>query len=235
MQDPQGERPIQSHLALGLVTQMRNRTKQLHKIAERSGVIAAIFNGKIVPLQYALYLRNLFAAYSEMETALNRERGRPEYKDLVVEQLFRTAALASDLVQIAGHDWEGELPLLPAGEAYAHRVRRAAHSPLLIAHCYTRYLADLNGGQFLRRKLSGVFGPTFQAFAFTAFPNIPVIPEFAQSYRAQLDRSGQNVADWAPIVEEAAIAFSMNIDVSLAVDAIGSRNETKVDTNLATY
>jgi heme oxygenase (biliverdin-producing, ferredoxin) len=133
--------------------------------------------------------------------------------------LYRSARIAADLEALVGPHWETSLPLLRAGEAYANRVGHVAKGALLIAHCYTRILGDLNGGQLMRRRLIQLFGPDFQALAFTAFPEIDDLRAFTATYRNTLDRAGDHLADWAPVVDEAAVAFRMNIVLSMEVQA----------------
>jgi heme oxygenase len=198
---------------------MRRRTTDLHAQAERSGVVAAVLQGRVSKPRYALYLRNLLPAYQAMERALQRNRDRPGYRELAQPALYRSASIVSDLGELAGPDWATALPLLSSGEDYAARVELAATGGGLIAHCYTRSLGDLNGGQILRHRLMQTFGPTFQAHAFTTFPDIPDPREFSQAYRVSLDRAGDCVPDWGSIVNEAAIAFTMNIHLSVEVEA----------------
>jgi heme oxygenase (biliverdin-producing, ferredoxin) len=198
---------------------MRRRTTHLHAQAERSGVVAALLQGRVSQPRYALYLRNLLPAYQAMEQALQQNCDRPGYQELAQPALRRSASIVSDLGALAGPDWATALPLLSSGEEYAARVEFAANDGLLIAHCYTRSLGDLNGGQILRRRLTQTFGPTFQAHAFTTFPGIPDPRGFSQAYRVSLDRAGADLPDWEPIIDEAAIAFTMNIHLSVEVEA----------------
>ena len=100
---------------------------------------------------------------------------------------------------------------------YAERVEEAAAgdgAPLL-AHCYTRYLGDLSGGQIIGRRLEMLFGKSASALVFTAFPGIDDINRFADDFRASLDRAGRRVADPLRILDEAQVAFRMNIDISI--------------------
>jgi heme oxygenase (biliverdin-producing, ferredoxin) len=199
-----------------LAQRMRERTAGLHVQAERSGILAAIVSGHATTSDYALYLRNLHPAYHALEQALLRQRGRPGFSYLARPSLHRGEPIAADLEQLAGPSWRVVLPLLPAGERYAARVARAGSDggELLIGHAYTRFLADLSGGQILRRCLVRLFGADFGATAFTEFPSIASIDEFAAGLRVALNEAGASVGDADHLVEEAAVAFEMNIEVS---------------------
>jgi heme oxygenase (biliverdin-producing, ferredoxin) len=204
----------------GLVQRMRARTAELHARAERSGIVAAILAGHVSQSGYALYLRNLLPAYQAMERALLRSLGRPGIGEIAQPLVYRARSIAEDLANLAGPGWAARLPLLPSGERYATRVAWAGrgHSALLIAHAYTRYLGDLNGGRILRQRLVRLFGPDFRAVAFTEFPGISDVGAFASSFRQALDRAGDRVTDVECLVQEAAIAFEMSIRLSEDVD-----------------
>jgi heme oxygenase len=107
------------------------------------------------------------------------------------------------------------LTLLPEGEHYARRVA-CAGDERLIAHAYTRYLGDLNGGRALRRRLLSLFGSEFPV-SFSAFPAIADIGGFVAGIRAALDEAGRQAVDPDGVVEEAAVAFAMNIRLSEAI------------------
>ncbi len=123
---------------------------------------------------------------------------------------------------MAGRGWPSALPLLAAGWNYAERVRwvGAEDSELLCAHAYTRYLGDLYGGQTLRQHLIRRFGSQFRATAFTEFPAIEEIRSFAAGFGAALDEAGRHVADSRPVIEEAAVAFQLNIALSEEIAAL---------------
>ena len=134
--------------------------------------------------------------------------------------MHRVEAILYDLDRLAGPGWSAGLPLLPAGKRYAARVAWAGDGgELLIAHAYVRYLGDLSGGQILRKCLFRLFGSDFAAAAFTEFRGIAAIGEFVAGFRAAVDAACDSFADPERIVEEAAMAFQMNISISEEVAA----------------
>jgi heme oxygenase len=126
----------------------------------------------------------------------------------------------SDLNTLNGPDWAESIPLLLSGRSYAERVEWAGTGALLLAHCYTRYLGDLNGGQLLQRCLVQSFGPDFKAVAFSRFPEIEDLETFRTTYRRSLDRAGSRLADVEDVVAEAAVAFRLNIQLSIEVGSV---------------
>jgi heme oxygenase len=198
---------------------MRMRTRDLHTRAERSGIIAAIITGQISRLDYAIYLRNILPAYQAMEQALWRQRDQPGIGALAHPSLFRAERILADLDRIAGTGWADALPQVPAGQQYAARVAWAGDGDggMLIAHAYTRYLGDLNGGKILRQHLVRRFGPDFQAVGFLEFPAIADTGAFAATFHAALDVAAGHLADTAGVIQEAAVAFELNIALSQQV------------------
>jgi heme oxygenase len=78
-----------------------------------------------------------------------------------------------------------------------------------------------NGGRVLMRRVLTRFGPDFPAIAFVTFPDIPDLAEFQTAYRRNLDSAGIHLSDSSAVVEEAAIAFQLNIELSRKVNECG--------------
>jgi heme oxygenase len=190
---------------------------ELHAAAEASGIVAELIQGQITRSHYALYLRNLLPAYQAMEASLQRNRGRSIFDGLAHPSLYRADRIVADLRDLSGSDWAESLPLLASGKQYADRVAWVGQSELLIAHCYTRYLGDLNGGRILLQRVLRRFGQNFAAVAFVTFPDIEDMDGFRAAYRRNLDNTGRHLSNPIGVIEEAAIAFQLNIELSYAV------------------
>ena len=209
----------------GVVTSLYLRTKTLHVEAERSGIIRDLLRGEASREGYALLLRNLLPAYQAMEQGLERHLRSPGIGLLAQYRLDRAPAIESDLLAICGTRWSDDLPLLAAGDLYAKRVAKASEGDgsRLIAHAYTRYLGDLSGGQILQRLLARSPGLQPAELTFYDFPRFSDLDALKADYRKALDHAGAVAADRRALVEEAAIAFSLNIDLSCAVQASAPR------------
>ncbi|MGA2125753.1 MAG: biliverdin-producing heme oxygenase [Xanthobacteraceae bacterium] len=205
----------------GLADALRERTRLLHVRAERSGVIRDIMRGQATRYGYALLLRNLLPAYEQMERGLDRHRHAPAVGAVARREVYRARAIADDLAALCGREWSRSLPLLAAGKRYANRTAEAANGDgaRLIAHAYARYLGDLSGGRILRRLLARSLALEPSALSFYDFPGIADTEAFKADYRAALDRAAVAMIDVACVVEEAAVAFRLNIAVSEAVEA----------------
>jgi heme oxygenase len=208
-------------LPVSVVTDLYLRTKALHLEAERSGIIRELLRGSADRNGYILLLRNLLPAYRAMEQGLAHHRKTPGIGALAHYRLDRAPAIKSDLDALCGRSWQDEIPLLPAGERYARRIAEAAQGSgaRLIAHAYTRYLGDLSGGLILQRLLARSLELQPAELSFYDFPRYPDLAALKTDYRAALDRAGNLAGEPEAIVEEGALAFTLNIDLSRAVQA----------------
>lgn len=203
----------------GLLYRFRDGTRALHLQAERSGIIRDLLRGQASRAGYVLLLRNLVPAYHQLEAGLDALRHAPAIEPIARPALYRSGALRSDLVRLCGSDWVGTLPLLPAAERYADRIAAVAagEGGGLLAHAFVRYMGDLSGGQILKRLLARSQGLPLDALSFYDFPDIGDIEAFKAEYRGAIERAALEIADLAPVVEEAAEAFRLNIALSLEV------------------
>jgi heme oxygenase (biliverdin-producing, ferredoxin) len=215
------ERTDRAGLALrpaSLLEALRERTRELHTRAERSGIIADILRGSATRDGYGLLLRNLLPVYQEMERQLARFAGSPPVGTVVRPELERCAALAADLHCFPS---VAEAGMSPAAMRYVDAITSAASGDgsRLIAHAYARYLGDLSGGQIVKRLLMRSLNLPPAALSFYDFPAIPDIAAFKTEYRAAIDRAGDESEDFDAVVEEGALAFELNIDLSNALQA----------------
>ena len=203
-----------------LADALREHTQTWHRRAERSGIIQALLRGQASRMAYALFLRNLLPAYQQLEAALDANRQAPGLRHIARTEVYRASALTADLNALCGGQWPQNLPILPAGRAYAERIARLAAGEALIAHAYVRYLGDLNGGQIIRRQLVRTLDLAPEALQFYAFPAITAVDQFAAEYRLGFDHAGREISQPQAVLAEAGIAFELNIALSDAVAAV---------------
>ncbi len=208
----------------GFAALIRERTKLVHRAAERAGFIADLLHGRATTAGYALFLRNLHPAYAALEPALATWAADPVAGAFADPRLHRLEALAADLSAIAGADWT-TLPVLPEAAAYAAAITAvAAYPSRLVGHAYARYLGDLSGGQILKPLLARMLGLGPEALGFYDFPTFAdlAVPKFA--LRTALDAVPVTSDDGEALCDEAIAAFQHNIAVSEAVQAaLGQR------------
>ena len=203
----------------GFAALIRERTKAVHRAAERAGFIADLLHARATPAGYALFLRNLHPAYAVLEPALAARADHPLAGAFADPGLHRLAALSADLHALAGAEW-ATLPLLPEAAAYAAAITAVAGDPgRLAGHAYARYLGDLSGGQILKPLLARVLGLGPDKLGFYDFPAFADLDAPKRALRAALE-AVEVAGDGAQSVcDEAVAAFRHNIAVSEAVQA----------------
>jgi heme oxygenase len=191
----------------GLADAMRDRTRALHVQAERSGIIGEILRGRASRDGYVLYLRNLLPAYEQLEASIEQQRHLPALAGIARSEIYRSPALRSDLEALGGADWRTSHPVLSAASRYA----AGGDGARLLAHAYTRYLGDLNGGAILGRILARTLALEPGARAFYAFPRIGNLDLFITQYREAIDAAGRTIDTFDAVLGEAESAFRNNI------------------------
>lgn len=202
-----------------LLEALRERTKDLHTRAERSGIIADILHGRASRDGYVLMLNNLLPVYRALEDRLASYAGSPLIGAIVRPELTRAAALQADLKSLSVE--ASTLTVLPATADYVNAIVQASGGDggRLIAHAYARYLGDLSGGQIVKRLLARSLDLPPGALSFYDFPAIDDVATFKAEYRAAIDRAGDEIEDFEAVVEEGAMAFQLNIELSVALQA----------------
>jgi heme oxygenase len=193
-----------------LPERLRLETRDLHAAAERSGVMGDLLHGRLGLASYRAMLRNLHTIYDALEAALDARQADPQVAPLRMPELYRTAALASDLDALdAGGD---ETAVEDAAAAYAGRLAQMARagSPALVAHAYVRYLGDLHGGQALKRVVARTYGLGAEGTSFYEFGDDAEVLVHRAAFRAALAALPVSAADADLIVAEARWAFAQH-------------------------
>jgi heme oxygenase len=198
-----------------LANALRLGTRDLHTMAERTGLMRDMLRGRVERETYCRLLRSLYAIYEELEAGLDRHAGHELISLIQLPGLARGDSLAADLEYLHGPDWKPEIAPAAAAAAYAAHLRTLnLHDPLLlVAHSYVRYLGDLSGGQLLSRvvaealRLPGKAGMQFYLFAE------PGASALAATYRQGLMSMPLDAVTEARIVAEARLAFGWHCNL----------------------
>ncbi|MCL6606499.1 MAG: biliverdin-producing heme oxygenase [Geminicoccaceae bacterium] len=220
----------------GLADALREGTRELHRRAERTGVIAELLAGRVRPTAYLLFAFNLLPVYAALEAALLDQAHLPALGALFRPELARSRPLARDVAVLAERSPATPLRLLAESVTHRRRIETIARTlpERLLAHAYVRYLGDLSGGQVLRRLLARTPGIGPEAVRFYEFPDLDDLPRAKAAYRRAIDEAGAHLLDPAGVIEEAREAFQLTIALARAVDAAspepqaGSRPPSRV-------
>ncbi len=210
---------------------LKTGTEEAHKEAESVHFVKNFIRGKIDRNLYALFVAQMFHVYRRLETELDNHASKNFAACHFPRELNRSEALCEDI-----DFWQGssdEPPISPATQDYLDRITTVAKERplLLLAHAYTRYLGDLSGGKILARVAkralhldSGPDGLT-EGLAFYDFPLLRgSVKSFKDNYRQALNDLEFEDSDEAvrAIVQEANIAFLLNMRLFEELDVIGS-------------
>jgi heme oxygenase len=191
----------------------------VHRAAENVRFVRDFLKGKVPKDSYIELLTSLFHVYKAMERAIANLPAHLRHCDFSV--LRRTETLEADLRYYTGTTAEQTLEVgapSVATRQYIERLERLAiEDPVLIlAHAYTRYLGDLSGGQILARTAVKTYGlPAGKGVAFYNFEEVgtsaPQVKAFKREYRSSLDALRFSARQADALVEEANVAFLMNM------------------------
>ena len=194
-----------------LSQRLKEATADLHRQAERSGLMARLLRGRIDHAAYGRLLRSLLEIYQALEDAFRRHATHRLLAELPLTGLWRSDALRGDIDALRA---SRVAPAAPALE-YAGRLAQLSRDDpaLLAAHAYVRYLGDLHGGQVLRTIVGRALAlHDGDGLAFYALGDAAQVRASVSALRQGFDRIG--LADPAAagrIVAEAREAFARHI------------------------
>jgi heme oxygenase (biliverdin-producing, ferredoxin) len=203
-------------MSVNLATMLREGTKKSHTMAENVGFVKCFLKGVVEKKSYRKLVTSLYFVYSAMEEEMERLKEHPVVSQIYFPELNRKQSLEQDLHFYYGANWREEAQNTKAGKAYVARIREIAQSEpeLLVAHCYTRYLGDLSGGQILKKISQRAMNLTDgEGTAFYEFEDIADEKAFKDKYRAAMDQLPIDQATAERIVDEANAAFGKNMEL----------------------
>ena len=203
-------------MGVNLSTMLREGTKKSHTMAENVGFVKCFLKGVVEKKSYRRLVTSLYFVYSAMEEEMERLKDHPVISKIYYPELNRKQSLEEDLRFYYGANWRDEIKNSPAGKAYVERIREVAKTEpeLLVAHCYTRYLGDLSGGQILKKISQRAMNLTNgEGTAFYEFDRISDEKAFKNKYRQAMDELPIDMATAEKIVDEANAAFGRNMEL----------------------
>ena len=204
-------------MSTSLLHRLRDATATRHGELERHAVMQRILSGRVTRHLYSLYLRNLHPIYAARKGGLAcRGRGRAVIA-FTGPPLFRSPAIARDLVSLVGPDWPAHA-LLPSAREYAANIDVLARErpALLGAHGYVRYLGDLSGGRVVRGRVAAALGLAASTadgggLAFYEFAASPAA--LARQLRVDLEGLSLEEETADAIVAEAVSGFARHAEL----------------------
>jgi len=233
------DQPMPSVLSnpdLPLSSLLRDGTAQAHEIAEKSEGAKLLVSGELDKMEYIRYLMMLWHVYDALEAALEVHSTHPilapTYNPTV---LFRSQRITSDLAVLLNIP-EFNVESHPIHQNFLRSAPDALHTYVdrieelskngdagrLLAHAYVRYLGDLSGGQFIRRRVAKAYNLSLEDGLGTRFYEFNKLDGSEPTTQAD----ARKIKDWyrngmnegvgddrdvkAAIVEEANRVFELN-------------------------
>ncbi|MEA2828327.1 MAG: hypothetical protein QOG43_2766 [Actinomycetota bacterium] len=197
-------------------SELRAATWAHHEQAAESTFLEALVAGRLDRLGYADMVAQHYFIYRVLEEAVGVMSANRVVNGLMSPSLIRLPAIEMDLCALLGEDWAQKVRPNVATEAYCQRLRETCFTwpGGFVAHHYTRYLGDLSGGQYLRRRVAHALQlPGDVGTRFYVFDGIADLEAFKLEYRRQLDAMPWDEAERAAIVNEVALAYRLNMQV----------------------
>ena len=204
---------------------IREATTDVHRQAERAPFLGALLGGKLPIEDYGRMVVQHRAIYEALEAGNDALRDDEVVGGFVDDAVVRLPALQRDVDSVLGPAWAStpQAELVPATIEYCTRLREVAATwPAgWVGHQYVRYLGDLSGGLFIRRRIEQVYGiDAASGTAFYDFPKVPDPDAWKQAYRARLDALPWSVAECDAVIEEILAGYRWNTDL---LEQLGER------------
>ena len=194
---------------------IKNNSNDLHAVAEKTGFLKRLLEGKASTESYAEYLYNLYEVYKAIEVNLEKCKDNKVVKDFVLPEIYR-AELGENL---------NTMKPLASTRAYVARINEIGETApeLLVAHAYTRYLADLFGGRTIYGMVKDLYKIDEEGLNYYKYETLSDGPEmkgFVMNYHNKLNNIELNEEMKERFINEVANSYVYNIAISNELDFI---------------
>lgn len=198
--------------------EIKNRSNVLHKAAESSGFTKRLLNKNANIESYAEYIYNLSYVYEAIENNLNKYKDIEDVKPFVTPEIYRSELIRKDVKAISK---DKEIEVLSSTLAYVDRINSIAEKnpKLLIAHAYTRFLADLFGGRIFYSLLKEHYKMGNESLNYYVYEDLNDIKTYVMNYHAMLNNLKFNDDEKDAFVLEVCNSYIYNIAISNELDA----------------
>lgn len=203
---------------------IKNNSNDLHAVAEKTGFLKRLLEGKASTESYAEYLYNLYEVYNAIEVNLEKCKDNKVVKDFVLPEIYRAEAILKDLKFLLGENLNTMKPLAST-RAYVARINEIGETApeLLVAHAYTRYLADLFGGRTIYGMVKDLYKIDEEGLNYYKYETLNDGPEmkgFVMNYHNKLNNIELNEEMKERFINEVANSYVYNIAISNELDFI---------------
>lgn len=195
---------------------LKETTSVAHEEAEKSSFMIDMLKGRLTKMQYVHFLVQLRYIYKTMEEESERLKDDELHEAVYFPlELYRFDNINADL-NFLDPKWK-KIEILKSTKNYIQRLRDVSskNSVRFLAHTYVRYMGDVSGGQMIKYKLRKVYllPENGDGLKFYNFDNINNIKTFKSLYFSRLNEILEKHENIQDILDEAKIAFKLNIDL----------------------
>ncbi|HAT4321318.1 TPA: biliverdin-producing heme oxygenase [Clostridium perfringens] len=200
------------------IMDIKNNSNDLHAVAEKTGFLKRLLEGKASTESYAEYLYNLYEVYNAIEVNLEKCKDNKVVKDFVLPEIYRAEAILKDLKFLLGENLNTMKPLAST-RAYVARINEIGETApeLLVAHAYTRYLADLFGGRTIYGMVKDLYKIDEEGLNYYKYETLSDGSEmkgFVMNYHNKLNNIELNEEMKERFINEVANSYVYNIAIS---------------------
>ncbi|WP_436524147.1 heme oxygenase (biliverdin-producing) [Actinoplanes sp. HUAS TT8] len=197
-----------------LSTSLRKILAEGFAQARRGRFIQSLANGQVPIGAYAELVAQHWFVYESLELATTAMADDPVAARFCFPELLRIPSLEDDLRFLHGPRWQSRIAALPSTTTYCTRIRSAAFGQAsgYVAHHCTRYLRDLDDGQWLGAAVWEMYNFRRQGYRFFVFEGVN--PELFQArYHQLLDTMPWTPAEQNAFLTEVTTAIRLNLDM----------------------
>ncbi len=204
---------------------IKNNSNDLHSVAEKTGFLKRLVEGKASRETYSEYLLNLYKIYKAIEINLEKNNKNQVVKNFTTQDVYRSEAIYKDLKFLLG-DKINSIKILPSTKAYVARINELGENTpeLLVAHAYTRYLADLFGGRIMYRLIKEFYKIEEEGLNYYKFEALidegQDIKDFIMEYHNKLNNIELSDEMKEKFINEVVNSYIYNISLSNEMDFV---------------
>ncbi|WP_242856947.1 biliverdin-producing heme oxygenase [Paraclostridium sordellii] len=194
---------------------IQQSTKKLHDMAENTGFIKRLVDGNATVESYGEYIYNLYFVYKAIEENLEKHKNDIVLKEFITPEVFRAESLLKDSKFLLGYELDS-VEICDSTRVFVDRLEEISqiNPKLLVAHAYTRYLADLFGGRTIFKIIKDNYDIHNDGLNYYMFDEIPDLKAFVMDYHRKLDLIDLNNDEKVKFLNEISLSYVFNISIS---------------------
>lgn len=198
---------------------IKEKSSLLHTASEQTGYIKKIVDGKATIEGYGEYILNLMEMYKSIENVLEKNKDNDIIKPFVTPELYRSEYIKKDIDFLLG-DKLNSIKILSSTEACVDRIECIGKKKpeLIIAHAYTRFLADLFGGRTFFSLLSSKYGIKNEGLNYYTFDKLGDMKEYIMEYHNKLNSANIDNSLKSDLINEISNSYIYNLAISNELD-----------------